>query len=648
MEGAHVSSRWRRLGRAGLGLTVLAAGAGGAWGRQRSASPPEVATASTASKEATLWIVDHEGRSLGEAEVRVAVAGDVRMSMRMSFEFPTAPPASAVDGLVERMPVLHADAGGHVHCAWPSEHERLVVAKTDTLWGYAWFPKEPADGARAKQPIRIELAPDWPLEVRVVDANGRALGGQRVSVRGSQARLGGSSERPEPIVLDHVGYLLRDETEPARVVLDGLFAPPVEVALDPHARPSAPIVLRAPLFGALEVQLLPPYHVPEPETCRLTAELVVAPLPDAVRRFERRSPPQLVSGLDGGRAFFEPVGLDREIDVIVEASARWKEARTRVAGPTLPGGSVRVVVQLEPPGPPPEEPPTRAQPRDPGLGIVTGKALVDPAVPASTLDVCLRSRHLRRDEAGAWAEIHCLGPNDTFEFSDVPPGPATLEVLAMNASVLKLDLEVAAGANADARLAALDLRKLVHVRTIRVRGAVPEHPFHARVMFEPSHAQAQQLHHTHAFEAPVVLATPWSELDVQLFAPGYRSVALRDLREDVEVALEPGLPVRLRLHTDGALPAPPRYLKAVLVAPEAPFGIDWEGPAFGASREIVTRAFHPGSLYVQWIVAEVSADGSHGVDIAPAQSVEVLDTSGEQVFDLTISAAELARVLAER
>src|SRR5262245_56256145 len=120
-----------------LGGACLTAGSS-AWNAQRSPSTPAVAR----PKEATLQIVDREGRALESAEVRVAIAGDVSTARSMSFEFPTPPPTNAVDALVERMPVRRSDASGHVQCPWPRERERLVVAKTDTLWGYAWFPKE--------------------------------------------------------------------------------------------------------------------------------------------------------------------------------------------------------------------------------------------------------------------------------------------------------------------------------------------------------------------------------------------------------------------------------------------------------------------------------------------------------------------------
>jgi hypothetical protein len=127
---------------------------------------------------------------------------------------------------------------------------------------------------------------------------------------------------------------------------------------------------------------------------------------------------------------------------------------------------------------------------------------------------------------------------------------------------------------------------------------------------------------------------------------------LHALAGRTEVELEPALPVRLLLGTDGALPAPPRRLKAVLAPPErSGIGIDWEGPAFGPEHEIRTCAWRPGRMQVLWIVAEYADDLSRGggrvAEVFPPQFVDVLETAGEQVFELPIPAEELARILAE-
>lgn len=150
------------------------------------------------------------------------------------------------------------------------------------------------------------------------------------------------------------------------------------------------------------------------------------------------------------------------------------------------------------------------------------------------------------------------------------------------------------------------------------------------------------------FDPGLEFVTPWPRVDLELFVPGYRSVALRAFGGRAEIALEPGLPVRLRLVTTGVLPAPPRDLHAVLVpVGEARVGIDWEGPAFGPTRELVTLAWGPGRMKVEWIVAEHGADGSQGGGIVreatEAQYVVLVDTTAEQVFELTLSAEDLAR-----
>lgn len=156
----------------------------------------------------------------------------------------------------------------------------------------------------------------------------------------------------------------------------------------------------------------------------------------------------------------------------------------------------------------------------------------------------------------------------------------------------------------------------------------------------------------HAWQTAVTLFSPWQEIDVELFAPGYRCVSLRSVRRRVEVELEPAIPVKLELVTDGTLPAPPRYLKAVLVPVEhADIGIDWEGPAFGATREITTFAWKPGRMKVAWIEAHYGEGrGSGGGtvrEVFPPQYVEVLESDQVQVFEVHLSAAQLERLFRE-
>jgi hypothetical protein len=181
-------------------------------------------------------------------------------------------------------------------------------------------------------------------------------------------------------------------------------------------------------------------------------------------------------------------------------------------------------------------------------------------------------------------------------------------------------------------------------------GSIPDRTLRARTLFGRARGAPDARDFGIFHGTPLVVVTPWKSIDIDLFVPGYRAVLLQDLGEHAEVELEPGLPVRLRLANDVVLPEPPRYLKAVLEPPEvAGLGIDWAGPAFGAEREIRITAFGSGRMLVRWIVETVQEDGRGGGAswVQPPQFVDVRETAELQTFEVTISAAELARILRE-
>ena len=149
----------------------------------------------------------------------------------------------------------------------------------------------------------------------------------------------------------------------------------------------------------------------------------------------------------------------------------------------------------------------------------------------------------------------------------------------------------------------------------------------------------------------MVLVTPYEAVDVELGARGFRGVRLEGLRGERVVELQEGLSIRLILRTDGELPRPPIYVKAVLVPADGDSfnGVDWGAPCFDETREIVTKAFAVGRMKVQWVLERrtgVSAMAST-TEVQPEQFVDVLDVPGEQVFEIEISAEELARIAEE-
>ena len=60
------------------------------------------------------------------------------------------------------------------------------------------------------------------------------------------------------------------------------------------------------------------------------------------------------------------------------------------------------------------------------------------------------------------------------------------------------------------------------------------------------------------------------------------------MRGEREVVLDNGWPIRLILHTDGEIPEPPYFVKAVLVPVDdnGYMSIDWGAPCFDETREV--------------------------------------------------------------
>ncbi|HVS11844.1 MAG TPA: carboxypeptidase-like regulatory domain-containing protein, partial [Planctomycetota bacterium] len=320
----------------------------------------------------------------------------------------------------------------------------------------------------------------------------------------------------------------------------------------------------------------------------------------------------------------------------------------KLRGPRAPGETVCTTLTFEPPDSA-DLARARPSPSPPATGSLRGRVLLDPGIPARAIELKL---HDDSPAARRAALSPLLSADGAFSFSSVPVGPARLEVsthgflpAAERRPLFQARVEVAAGESPATDPVEIDLRGKVFAHTIALKGLERGHDFQASAFFAPARQSQRSRVYLRTGQLPVVLVSPWEALDVEIRVPGHRDVSLLDLRERATVELEPGIPVRLRLRTDGALPEPPRYLKATLVAvDDSHQGIDWGGPAFDAKGEILIYAGKPGPAKVVWIAAK--HEGSGGIrDTVRAQYVVVRDVPQEQVFDVSLSAAELAEIL---
>lgn len=318
---------------------------------------------------------------------------------------------------------------------------------------------------------------------------------------------------------------------------------------------------------------------------------------------------------------------------IVQVTVDVESALEAPSAPLAEGEQAPLALQ----GPPPPAP-----------GSLRVALRLDPEIPRRSVEFTLRCAS--RDPRLAYG--HGLFDRDgSLVYDSLVPGPARLEVWPVTARspearrFLALDVTIAAEGPTPLEL---DLRAKLFRHRIALEGLDPRYPFTARVHFDVTgYAGLPRFYHR-VWQPPIEFVSPHPRIDAVLFAPGYRTVRLRGLGELETVRLEPGIPVRLRLHAPGGLPAPPRYLKASLVPAWQPeIGFDWQGPAFDASCQLVTRVGEPGRMRVAWIAAEHEEEGQGGgtvIELDEPTFVDVLDSSKEQVFDLELSAEELARL----
>ncbi len=621
--------------------------------------------------EIELLVVDCDGKPLPDAELRFAVE-DERPGMvrdesapggrREALYLQAPPDASSVDRMLQYASAVRPDATGNVRIAWPRGRGLLVSGRSSDLWGFRWFPRDWRETAgRALpegEPSRVELFPDWSLTVMVTDEQGRPLENAVIFLRRDGWRHYGAGER-----FEHLGYDLRNQIEPFVVGIEGLLSPPVQESLDPRRAPAGPIILRMPPTGSVHVQVLEPDGKPSQRRTTVRLRFASDPAPGSLR-FDGSE-----LGVTGmareGSVTFDRVSLGRELEASVEGGTM-PLAKTRFRGPSGAGEMVDVSVSIGAGVPHADG----EEPLDLGDRLVSGPelspggslrgfVLLDPGIPTDGISIVVSSTD-RSSVPGGVAHAGIDG-DGKFSIPDVPAGPAKLEIVPRSTAMFRpeekpvlfrADLRIAPGENVDPRLACIDLCGKVFAHHILLQGMDPGRAFHARVYFGPARRWMPPRCYERIFELPLVLVSPWPSIDVDLFAPGYRSVSLHDLGQRAELELEPGIPVKLRLATVGVLPEPPRYLKAVLVPADEPLiGIDWEGPAFDATREVSTFAWKPGRMKVLWIAAAYDEDGRRGggvaPEVSPPQYVDVQDSDREQVFEVQLSAEQLARILRE-
>lgn len=240
---------------------------------------------------------------------------------------------------------LRADEEGRVRL--PLVHRRAVVeGVAPGLWGRMFTRPE---GWQAGEPLLLELWPEAPLAVRVVDNAGDPAPGVDLTLR---VPAGGSSvmtdtHHYEATTVGPSGlalFRISPQALPRKawdrgltvVLREPLGRPLQEVMRRPRSKDD-PLELGLPGTGSLRVRLLDPRGDPMPGP--LSAS-VAALVPGAGRRSVHRSS-------EDGEVVFPYVGLGLPLEVgLASQAGRLEQVRVRTRSPEREGETVEVAARL--------------------------------------------------------------------------------------------------------------------------------------------------------------------------------------------------------------------------------------------------------------------------------------------------------------
>lgn len=236
-----------------------------------------------------------------------------------------------------------ADQRGRAVFALPVEGEFFLTAFRDGLAG------EPLAGGRRvepgeESPLKIEVTPRWPLEVRVVDREGRPVPDALVGLRGPRSsffwdpRVTARTRAPDGIAsFRFVETLLRGELQAEFVALEVPCDPIVAV---PLTESRAEIIeLVHPPSGSVRVRLLEPGG----ELVRHPYSLVLTWHDGGGSRMLARS----FSIVEAGVLEIDPVGLNLDFNLYDE-HAQNEHQGLRYSGPRVAGERLVVDYTLPP------------------------------------------------------------------------------------------------------------------------------------------------------------------------------------------------------------------------------------------------------------------------------------------------------------
>lgn len=256
--------------------------------------------------------------------------------------------ALSFDGWLERGTGETADDAGVVRFHWKPEEPLLVLALSGERSGGAWFA---AGTLKARE--RVELHPDWDVEVRVVDAAGAAVAEVPIQLgtvrQGHEVQSLRGTDEAGRAVLAHAG--LEHALDPLEAIVARVqlpFRERLEQTVDPARPPREPLVFTLPAAGSVVVTILDADRRAVPDGTEVQLELVWPGEPRERSAFSEVRRVGIDTTTREGVARFPHVPLGAEVALSIASPGGVGTSDAYFPGPGRAGEVVERTIALEP------------------------------------------------------------------------------------------------------------------------------------------------------------------------------------------------------------------------------------------------------------------------------------------------------------
>ena len=283
-------------------------------------------------------------------------------------------------------------------------------------------------------------------------------------------------------------------------------------------------------------------------------------------------------------------------------------------------------------------------------GTIAGQVIVDEWSLFEHIEIAALPDRPAVGRAMHSTQASVSGEDGRFEVAGLRPGTYSVRAHPKNEFhdefAIVFDVEVRSGeVTRDPRLAPFDLRNTVSLCQVRVLDEagnwIRKGTLSCREVLSPGSRREWGLK-----GAPIDLLIPRRAMNITVRAPGYRTASRKSVKGDLEIRLQPALPVRLVLRAEGALPQPPAHLAALLIAVASDEPVHEGVFRFDERGEVLVLADRPGRMKVQWRVEKLNATGmsARDVELTREQFIEVEDLHGEQTREVTLTLEDLEKL----